>query len=232
MTQKRVRHNISNFNEETREADCDVCGPVYINRSPRIRCTGRKRPAPEKNFKHKLIDIRISERTAYCFGCGGDVRINLRKSGIKCSQILRSDSPSKFASMHVLENINPTDNTADCNVCGPGVCVGRTESTERGERWACGYRYEKLGRFKPEYQHPDPYERRDMMLEHGLFCDICGEEPAWDDQWKTLNYDHDHTTGLFRGWLCRQCNQGLGHFKDSPKRLTQAIEYLIRSRNI
>ena len=34
-------------------------------------------------------------------------------------------------------------------------------------------------------------------------CEICGKVVY-------LRYDHDHETGLFRGWLCMTCNAKLG----------------------
>lgn len=38
--------------------------------------------------------------------------------------------------------------------------------------------------------------------------------------------DHCHHTGIVRGLLCINCNTGLGHFKDKPKLLNLAIQYL------
>lgn len=38
--------------------------------------------------------------------------------------------------------------------------------------------------------------------------------------------DHDHSQALTRGILCRACNLGLGHFKDSIENLDRAIKYL------
>jgi Recombination endonuclease VII len=51
-------------------------------------------------------------------------------------------------------------------------------------------------------------------------CAICRESAA------VLVPDHDHATLAERGLLCRECNLGLGHFKDNPASLEAAIRYL------
>lgn len=38
--------------------------------------------------------------------------------------------------------------------------------------------------------------------------------------------DHDHSTSIVRGILCRSCNLGLGHFKDNRSHMANAIAYL------
>ena len=38
--------------------------------------------------------------------------------------------------------------------------------------------------------------------------------------------DHDHKTKLFRGWICRKCNMGLGNFNDDVDRLKNAIDWV------
>jgi hypothetical protein len=58
-------------------------------------------------------------------------------------------------------------------------------------------------------------------------CQICGRVPGLAD--KGNAYDHDHSTGEFRGWLCFDCNTGLGKFKDSPALLQKAVDYLGRA---
>lgn len=41
-----------------------------------------------------------------------------------------------------------------------------------------------------------------------------------------LSVDHDHSTGKVRELLCRECNSGLGKFKDRTETLLKAVEYL------
>lgn len=54
-------------------------------------------------------------------------------------------------------------------------------------------------------------------------CEICGRKPK---DTKTLALDHCHATGLFRGWICRPCNSGLGMLGDDLDRVLKAAAYL------
>lgn len=65
---------------------------------------------------------------------------------------------------------------------------------------------------------------------HELFtgrCDICDREI--DGRSKHL--DHDDTEKVLRGWLCSNCNMGLGHLKHDEDLLLKAVEYLKRTKN-
>ncbi len=44
-----------------------------------------------------------------------------------------------------------------------------------------------------------------------------------------FHLDHCHATGKFRGWLCNQCNMGIGALGDNIQGLERALEYLRRS---
>jgi len=75
---------------------------------------------------------------------------------------------------------------------------------------------------------PDDYYR--MWSEQDGCCKIC---KGWfrgktngGSECVTFCVDHCHNTGKVRGLLCRDCNTGLGHFKDNTKRLEDAIDYL------
>jgi len=56
-----------------------------------------------------------------------------------------------------------------------------------------------------------------MKPDHCMLC----ENPS-----DVLEVDHCHITGQFRGWICKNCNTGLGKFFDDSKFLIKAIEYL------
>ena len=64
----------------------------------------------------------------------------------------------------------------------------------------------------------------EMFIDQDGLCWICGVEM------KPPQVDHDHGTKEVRGLLCKQCNHGLGMFKDNVASLRKAIEYLERPR--
>lgn len=54
-------------------------------------------------------------------------------------------------------------------------------------------------------------------------CEIC--KITKTTYWQT---DHNHITGKIRGILCTNCNRALGHLKDNPQILKNAISYIER----
>ena len=72
-------------------------------------------------------------------------------------------------------------------------------------------------------------EERADELRRLQTCQICGREY---ESVSSLHVDHDHRADKekLRGWLCLNCNLGLGQFKDDPAILASAIRYLERSR--
>jgi hypothetical protein len=61
-----------------------------------------------------------------------------------------------------------------------------------------------------------------FRLQTGV-CAICG---GVNKDGRRLAVDHCHKTGVVRGFLCAQCNHGLGSFKDNVQILKKAVEYL------
>jgi hypothetical protein len=60
----------------------------------------------------------------------------------------------------------------------------------------------------------------EFLVKQDNKCAICKAE------FGTPFVDHDHFTQKVRGLLCRECNSGLGFFKDNPERLRHAADYL------
>lgn len=73
------------------------------------------------------------------------------------------------------------------------------------------------------------YQRRKVGLPQPtrpepVFCELCGGPP--NGRGDCLHLDHDHKTGVFRGWLCCMCNQALGLLRDNPDLCIAAAKYL------
>lgn len=54
-------------------------------------------------------------------------------------------------------------------------------------------------------------------------CDVCGSVGR-------IVFDHCHSKGHFRGWVCHKCNVILGFAEDDTDRLRKLIAYLERTR--
>jgi hypothetical protein len=67
-------------------------------------------------------------------------------------------------------------------------------------------------------------ELRKTAPEKPETCECCGKIP---DKWVL---DHNHTDDSFRGWLCDQCNTGIGKLGDNIEGIVNALNYLL-SRN-
>jgi len=60
-----------------------------------------------------------------------------------------------------------------------------------------------------------------MLLTQNNQCGICKKEINWE-----AAVDHCHATDKVRGLLCRNCNLGLGGFKDNIETIRKAILYV------
>lgn len=62
-------------------------------------------------------------------------------------------------------------------------------------------------------------------------CECCGEIETGRNS--VLSLDHDHLTGVFRGWLCNKCNLGIGLLGDTAESVEKAVTYLrLNLRNL
>lgn len=133
---------------------------------------------------------------------------------------------------HRLTEVDREARTAVCSVCGPTrirVRKGkgnqcwtlRTAEREAHPEWSTRTpEVNRARRLRIKYGiTPADYEA--MFLAQGGRCAIC-REPAR----RTLNVDHDHSTGMVRALLCHGCNTGIGHFGEDVIVLQAALDYL------
>lgn len=77
-------------------------------------------------------------------------------------------------------------------------------------------------------------EFNEIIKSQGYKCKCCGTEYTLENQ-SDFCVDHPHnvkgrvTKKDIRGIICRNCNVGLGHFKDNPLMLNQAAVYLMKN---
>jgi hypothetical protein len=67
----------------------------------------------------------------------------------------------------------------------------------------------------------------DVLQAHRVWdgtCNGCSVDMATLP--RAVCLDHDHTTGVFRGFLCMGCNTALGHVQDRTDVLLGLINYL------
>lgn len=89
--------------------------------------------------------------------------------------------------------------------------------------------YHKRKKEDPERQRKRARKHRGIpepITPYPQYCNLCQRPPSFN---KRFAVDHDHKTGKFRGWLCSNCNTGLGLFKEDPNLLRKAIKYLGKS---
>lgn len=88
-----------------------------------------------------------------------------------------------------------------------------------------------------------PWEEFAALHEaQGGLCAICSVAISiFPGEPNPAAIDHDHSCCVgranscgkcIRGLLCRECNHGIGKFRDSPALLESAIKYLARGSNI
>lgn len=72
---------------------------------------------------------------------------------------------------------------------------------------------------KDKYKNSKRFFKIKQLKEEAKICAICGST-------KSLVVDHCHFSRKIRGVICDSCNKGLGNFRDDPKVMRKAIQYL------
>lgn len=82
-------------------------------------------------------------------------------------------------------------------------------------------RRDRIGAIRAQRGLPEPTRPEPVL------CECCGRHfSSTDKRGYRLSLDHDHTTGKFRGWLCGDCNRGIGLLGDNLEGVRRALAYL------
>lgn len=132
---------------------------------------------------------------------------------------------------HRLSDIDVQARLATCSVCGPV----KIRSRGSGKGYECMTSRRKWRKSVT----PETRRREALQAKYGIgaIAEITSDESTCPICLRVdleMHVDHDHlccpgktTCGrCIRGYICRDCNLGLGRFSDSPERLLMAIAYL------
>lgn len=154
----------------------------------------------EKTYKNKYNYERLKDRP--CKSCANSLKAGgagdvAPKDGFKvCIDCGESKPSSEYYT-------NKGSLTSICKAC----------SGKRSNDYHKNvYRFNKYGLTEADYQTLLQVQENKCVICQTELSDPC--------------IDHDHTTGVVRGVLCRQCNTLLGLAKDDTILLNNAINYL------
>lgn len=106
--------------------------------------------------------------------------------------------------------------------------INKEATAEQNKLWIAA-NPDKVDRIKRRYKLKmysgltlEDYEQ--MARDQKDLCAIC-HQPEKETCYR-LCIDHNHTTQKVRGLLCRNCNAGLGQFKDNLEIMKSAVNYL------
>ena len=175
---------------------------------------------PDDNRFENLVGVReVSEarRRRVCKNCGGEYIAQ------------RVDATAKYCSRECYAKAaeRPLPTEATCKRCGTLFPISEFPISTGHVRRICRpclREHARHRRLATEYGL-SLADFEELLAKHNYVCAICRDAPETGPK-----IDHDHKTGVVRGILCGSCNTGLGHFRDDPKRLRSAAEYLEQRR--
>ena len=106
--------------------------------------------------------------------------------------------------------------TSYCYLCKQNLPINKFYKNRHrrcGVQRQCKTCQQKYYRLKKEHSIPE-----------NQICELCNEQPA-------SHWDHTHDTDEHRGWLCGECNTGIGMFKENISLFYKAITYLSTTTN-
>jgi Recombination endonuclease VII len=153
-------------------------------------------------------------------------RLNHMEEARAANRAWRAKNPNQYAKKCALDPVGVRAAAA------ASARRWREKNPERAKAAAARYNARN-----PKRRCRDTVRRARMTRErvHGstqrypapIGCDCCTKIMA--DHSRGPQFDHDHTTGFHRGWLCHTCNNGIARLGDTIEGLRRALAYLERA---
>lgn len=112
-----------------------------------------------------------------------------------------------------LPGLNATKTCKVCKQTKPVELFGRNGTWRRPECLSC------YSRQMATYQR---LRKKQQAPPLGTPCECCGSTE------QKLHWDHCHETHEHRGWICNNCNTGIGKLGDNIEGVIKALDYLGR----
>jgi len=185
-------------------------------KSDYCKCGKLKRSAKYKQCRKCFMEYYANRTTKICAGCNRDLslnafrkRLNESRPRSRCRECESQYARQRGAQLRKLNTVGiNTEKRKYYN-----------NNKDRARMWGFNSKLKRMGIVT------DPQSIKNYIQAHNGLCEICGGPPTVNEN---LSIDHCHATGEFRGLLCSNCNNGLGHFKDMTELLMKAAEYLNR----
>lgn len=244
----------SNDGRWTRQ--CQVCGTEYQQRKPsQVTCSVACRAKLPHNTGGRRVKRGLERRA--CSVCNKEYQPAREKQAFCSAECYQNSPVITETRRRANRNRQRIDlQPRECISCGaefmprreaqvtcsmacyrrsPAAREHRTQFYERRrndpDRAARVREYNRAEQLRRRYGMT--MEEHDAKLAaQGGVCMICGQPPSPDGvkAASRLHMDHDHETGRNRDLICLNCNRGLGYFKDDPKLLRAAADYIERHR--
>lgn len=121
----------------------------------------------------------------------------------------------------------------ECKVCKSSFVIFGTKSNPKACSLECKEVMHKTRMRKWQINKKyglSIFQYNQMLAKQNGKCAICSKNNS--ECLNGLHVDHNHRTNAVRDLLCRECNIGLGNFKEKFELLFKAIQYLkIHSKN-
>jgi hypothetical protein len=190
-------------------------------------CVSEIKKCPDYKKRSNAIrrDRSLVIRDIECVICHNMFTTNIHNK-ITCSKVCKNKYRVIW-NREMIEKKSSKEISLNCQVCEKVFVVGRRsfrkatcskkcssiKSAERIRFW----NLEKKYNFSKD-------DFNTMMQKQDGKCAICEKDHS--DAYNGLYVDHCHSAGLVRGLLCKECNVGIGFFKDNTKILKNAIKYI------